>query len=103
MTDKKSTSPIMTPEWFASLLENDVVPVPTDTEGNPLPEASKQSTACDWRQNPMLSALHNLITSLNKGNFEDARQETQTINRCLATGVVCNSEELDDCLFDLGK
>lgn len=42
MTKKKLTNPIMTPKWYESLIDVCVVPstspIPTDTEGNVLPE-----------------------------------------------------------------
>jgi hypothetical protein len=54
--------------------------------------------AHDWRHNPLLLSLAILIQSLRKPNFEQARQETQTINRLLATGVIAQAHLVDDML-----
>jgi len=53
------------------------------------------------RENTLLVALSELITQLGKGNYEDARQATQTINRLLATGSTVRPEDLRECLFDI--
>jgi len=119
MTNKK-TNPIMTPEWLESLLSVDVVPEDKEAfmdyhrarrkhdaeyEIAAAIAVSRQSTAADpsedWRHDPVLLAVSVLLQSLGRGNYEQARQETQTINRCLAMGQSPNPVLLSCMLRDL--
>lgn len=94
MPNKKHTNPIMTPEWFASLTDVCVVPDTSGASEKPLPVP-------DWRAEPVLLSLSILLQSLGRGNFEQARQETQTINRCLAVGASPDPVLLARMLRDL--
>jgi hypothetical protein len=54
-----------------------------------------------WQQEPVLLALSILLQSMKQGNFEQARQESQTINRCLAMGQSPDPKLLADMLLDI--
>lgn len=105
MTNKKHTNPIMTPEWFASLTDVCVVPDTsaslTDDQVAALVKEAKGLDSVDWRTEPVLLSLSILLQSLGRGNFEQARQETQTINRCLAVGASPDPVLLARMLRDL--
>lgn len=104
MTNKKS-NPVMSPEWLDSLLSVDVVPEPGTKaafdEMHRKRQAEEIAIEEDWRTVPVLLSLSILLQSLGRANYEQARQETQTINRCLALGASPNPVLLSCMLRDL--
>lgn len=109
MTKKKYPNPIMTPEWIEALMSQPAQPAEEAFleyhRKRRAEEAAVESTAPpppeDWYHDPVLLAVSVLLQSLGRGNYEQARQETQTINRCLATGASPDPSLLSCMLRDL--
>ena len=62
-----------------------------------IPENHDYTKECDCEGcDPILTALHQLLVNLYQNKLEEARQNTQTINRCLATGCVIQNTKVFD-------